>query len=56
CRNLVFTYFEEGLQVKMLGRLVARLAEGGVLVIGKQESLPAGAEGLEEASPRTGVF
>jgi len=42
CRNLVFTYFESGLQRELLERILARLAAGGVLVIGGHESLPEG--------------
>ncbi len=40
CRNLVFTYFEEGLQAAVLGRLDRRLRAGGYLVIGSHERLP----------------
>jgi chemotaxis protein methyltransferase CheR len=39
CRNVVFTYFDEELQ--------RRLVAGGALVIGASESLPEGTEGLE---------
>ena len=46
CRNLVFTYFEEALQLDILPRLVGRLVPGGALVIGRHESLPAGELGL----------
>ncbi|MHC4818981.1 MAG: CheR family methyltransferase [Planctomycetota bacterium] len=41
CRNLAFMYFDEGLQREVLARIAARLAPGGVLVIGPHESLPA---------------
>lgn len=40
CRNLVFTYFAEGLQSLILGRIAERLCAGGFLVIGKHERLP----------------
>ncbi len=41
CRNVAFTYFaREPLQREVLGRIVARLVPGGVLVIGAHESLP----------------
>jgi chemotaxis protein methyltransferase CheR len=46
CRNLVFTYFDEGLQGTLLDRLLHRLAPDGALVIGHQENLPAGTRGL----------
>jgi chemotaxis protein methyltransferase CheR len=41
CRNLVFTYFDEALQQQTLARMLTRLRDGGVLVIGRRESLPA---------------
>ncbi len=46
CRNLVFTYFERELQKEILGRLIAKLHDQGVLVIGVHEALPPGASGL----------
>jgi chemotaxis protein methyltransferase CheR len=42
CRNLVFTYFDEGTQRQILARLLARLLPGGALVIGRREILPSG--------------
>lgn len=42
CRNLVFTYFDADLQRALLARLLDRLAPGGLLVLGKHESLPDG--------------
>ena len=54
CRNLAFTYFDEVGQRRILGRLARRLRPGGVLVVGRRETLPqsetfmpsAGAPGL----------
>jgi chemotaxis protein methyltransferase CheR len=46
CRNLVFTYFEEALQLEHLRRIVAALHDGAALVIGIHEKLPERAEGL----------
>lgn len=46
CRNLVFTYFDEASQQRVLARLCERLRPGGALVIGKTEQLPAEYEGL----------
>jgi chemotaxis protein methyltransferase CheR len=46
CRNLVFTYFREDLQRKVLQRILTRLNPGGYLVIGIHESLPEGQEDL----------
>ncbi|MCK5063886.1 MAG: hypothetical protein KAQ97_01315, partial [Candidatus Fermentibacteraceae bacterium] len=40
CRNLVFTYFDVGLQQEILNRLKQHLVPGGVLVIGCHETLP----------------
>lgn len=40
CRNLAFTYFSKGFQVKVLRKISASLNERGYLVIGKDETLP----------------
>ncbi len=40
CRNLVFTYFEEALQLEILRKIVDRIVPEGMLVIGKREKLP----------------
>ncbi|MFA8435075.1 MAG: protein-glutamate O-methyltransferase CheR [Marinifilaceae bacterium] len=40
CRNLVFTYFEEALQCKIMKGMLAKLKTGGILVIGGSEMLP----------------
>ncbi len=42
CRNLVFTYFEEALQLEIFQKIVNRLVGEGMLVIGKREKLPDG--------------
>lgn len=42
CRNLAFTYFEEGRQVRAGRQIAQRLAPGGALVIGAHERLPNG--------------
>ena len=41
CRNLVFTYFDEGTQQEILRRVLTRLLPGGALVIGRRETLPS---------------
>jgi chemotaxis protein methyltransferase CheR len=46
CRNLVFTYFEEALQRRLLSGVLARLAPGGAFVIGRRETLSAETPGL----------
>jgi len=40
CRNLVFTYFNESHQKRFLQRLKPVLSSGGVLIIGKNETVP----------------
>lgn len=40
CRNVVFTYFDERWQRRMLEALHARLVPGGALVLGRRERLP----------------
>jgi chemotaxis protein methyltransferase CheR len=56
CRNLVFTYFEPGLQGRLLGGILKRLLPGGFLIMGAQEDLPAGylVAGAHEALPLRG--
>ncbi len=46
CRNLVFTYFDDALQLEQLRRIVDAMHDGAALVIGIQEKLPDGAKGL----------
>lgn len=46
CRNLVFTYFDIALQLKMLERIRDCLVDGGALIIGGHESLPEGYSGF----------
>lgn len=43
CRNLAFTYFDDGGQRRALARLADALQPGGALVIGRKERLPEGA-------------
>ena len=56
CRHVVFTYFDERLQVKILERMIDRLLPGGVLVTGKQEPLPCAHPQLAPLKPRMGVY
>lgn len=56
CRNLVFTYFDEGLQQETADRLVERLQEGGYLIIGVHESLSAGTRGMERSGLAPGIY
>ncbi len=46
CRNLVFTYFDDALQFKILSRIVGAMHDDAALVIGVHEKLPERAEGL----------
>ncbi len=56
CRNLVFTYFDEALQAKVLSRLDAQLRPGGYLVIGGHERLPAGAKEFNACGKTPSIF
>lgn len=56
CRNLVFTYFDEAQQAKILSELQAKLLPGGWLVLGVRETLPAEANGLSVMSKRLGLY
>lgn len=42
CRNLAFTYLDEGAQRAFLGRVRDRLVPGGLLVVGSHETVPDG--------------
>ena len=56
CRNLVFTYFDEDLQREILRRIAERVVADGLLVIGKQESLPVGVEGVSPCNPNLRIY
>lgn len=47
CRNLVFTYFEQGLQRDVGARIRKRMRAGGALVLGGHERLPQDLAGFE---------
>lgn len=51
CRNLAFTYFDNGLQVETGQRLAAVLHPGGLLVLGAHEHLPAELAGFTPWRP-----
>lgn len=40
CRNLVFTYYDLNLQKELVQRIIKKLLPGGILILGKNESLP----------------
>ena len=46
CRNLVFTYFDDALQRKLLEKIEKKVRPGGYLLIGTHESLPKGTRGI----------
>lgn len=46
CRNLVFTYFADSLQRRILAQLHARMHEGAALVVGIHESLAGDSTGF----------
>ncbi|MEW5848192.1 MAG: CheR family methyltransferase [Myxococcota bacterium] len=56
CRNLVCTYLDEREQVRVLSEVLARLRPDGVLVIGREESLPRELTGLVETVPGLRVY
>jgi chemotaxis protein methyltransferase CheR len=56
CRNLAFTYFDEGLQNEVLSRILSVLVPGGVLVIGHREVLPSEGEGLLPQGADLGIY
>ena len=56
CRNLVFTYFDAGLQSVILARVYEHLAPGGALVIGNAEVLPERPADLLDWGQGFGVY
>ncbi|MCZ6777675.1 MAG: chemotaxis protein CheR [Acidobacteria bacterium] len=56
CRNLAFTYFDDGLQREVLAHITRRVRPGGALVIGSHERLPAGAAGFVSWEPHLGIY
>lgn len=56
CRNVVFTYFDEALQGEVLEKMLARLGQGGMLVIGGGETLPSAVARIEPWSRKLGVY
>ena len=46
CRNLVFTYFDNALQGRLMNKMTERLAPRGFLVLGAHETLPTKDTGL----------
>lgn len=55
CRNIVFTYFDELEQQRLLEAIRVRLGPGGVLALGRHEALPTTTD-FEELGPARNVF
>lgn len=56
CRNLVFTYFEETLQLEHLSRIVDAMHDGAALVIGIHEKLPEEPAALSTWFDEQGIY
>ncbi len=56
CRHLAFTYFDETVQVDTLSKIISELRPGGILVAGKQESLPEVITALSKVQPKMGIY
>jgi chemotaxis protein methyltransferase CheR len=56
CRNLAFTYFDHAVQRVALDRIASVVQQGGALVIGAHEDLPAGQTRFARWAPAHGVF
>jgi chemotaxis protein methyltransferase CheR len=56
CRNLAFTYLDDDGQRRALSAIGARLAPGGLLVVGGHERLPAGEGGFERCAGPLPVY
>lgn len=56
CRNLVYTYFNEGLQREITQRLVDTLQPGGLFVVGSHETLPGDVPGFVPLSYSRGIY
>jgi len=56
CRNLVFTYFDDPLQLMVLSRIVNVMHDGAALVLGLHERLPRDARGLVAWSEKQRIY
>lgn len=55
CRNLAFTYFDASVQHRFLTRISHRMLGGGILIIGRNETLPDGVDGFETERGAPGI-
>lgn len=56
CRNLVFTYFDEAGQRRVLRRIARRMTAGGILLVGRNERLPVDASDFCEDHAAPGAY
>jgi chemotaxis protein methyltransferase CheR len=56
CRNLIFTYFGETLQLERLSRIADQIRPEGLLVLGKHEALPESAAGFIVRDENSRIF
>jgi chemotaxis protein methyltransferase CheR len=56
CRNLAFTYFDKTGQRSVLKRTARRMTAGGVLLVGRNEHLPADVSGFCEDHATPGAY
>jgi chemotaxis protein methyltransferase CheR len=56
CRNLVFTYFSQELQAKIVMNILKHLRPGGFFIIGSHEELPGRFTGLEPGYPKESIY
>jgi chemotaxis protein methyltransferase CheR len=56
CRNLVLIYFADPVQRAVLTRIATRLTPGGILLVGKHETLPSDCPNFVPCADRQGFF
>jgi chemotaxis protein methyltransferase CheR len=56
CRNLVFTYFDDGLQAGLLSRIIDSMADAAALIIGIHENLPESTARLQPWFDRQRIY
>jgi len=56
CRNLVFTYFDDALQLQIVRHMISGMHGSAVLVLGVHEHLPEGAQGLVVWSDKHRIY
>lgn len=56
CRNLAFTYFDDPAQRRILARLAHRLRTGGLLAVGRKESIPEAGHAFRAEAEAPGLY